>query len=171
MFNQDALVFALIVMCVILFIAWRVVTSEKDDLEKENKELNVKLQDAIYKNKQYLTLSTHQQMLERSLKILELEGKIKDRDKHIDELTCKLNVQYRVTDSFREELTNERIKNQQLLNSLKSNVKDSFGVKFMQGELNKECNLKKEGEISVKEQTKEPLLKRYQNRRDIIYAI
>ena len=39
MFNQDALLFALIVMCIILCIAWLVVSSEKYGLEKENKKL------------------------------------------------------------------------------------------------------------------------------------
>ena len=166
MFNQDALVFALIIMCVILFITWAVVYSEKDDLEEENKELKVKLEDAIHNNERYLTLSTHQQMQDRSLKIWELEGKIQGRDKHIAELNCKLNVQHRLTSTLMEELANERIKNKQLLNG-----QDLFGVKFMQEKLNKECALKKEGEIHSKEKTKEPLLKKYQNRRDVIYAI
>ena len=73
MFSKDALLFALIIMCVILFITWAVVYSEKDDLEEENKELKVKLEDAIHNNERYLTLSTHQQMQDRSLKIWELE--------------------------------------------------------------------------------------------------
>lgn len=124
MFSKDALLFALIVMCIILFIVWLFDASDNYELKNENEKLKAELSNALESNKQYYTLSTHQQMQERSFKIYGLEKMIEGRNKHIDELTCKLNVQYRITSTLMEELSNERIKNKQLLDSTRKNVKD-----------------------------------------------